>query len=106
MCHYDVKLKYIKGESNELADALSSILPDTAEVADIPNMIPFKGPVARIDHVVRKTIRLSRDLIEMGEVGEVDPEYQGLINDIKNGIKMEELPDDHIMKHFVRKKKR
>ena len=58
-------MKYILGAKNELADTLSRNLPDTAEVADIPNLIPFKGQVARVDHAVRKTIRILRDLIEM-----------------------------------------
>ena len=63
-----------------MANALSRNLPDTVEVADILNMFQFKGQVARIEHIVRKTIILSRDLIEMVEVGSINPKYQVLIN--------------------------
>ena len=80
ICHYDVKSKYIQGAKNELANALLRNPPDTAEVADIPNMFPYKGQVTRIEHIVRKTIILSRDLIEMVEVGSINPKYQVLIN--------------------------
>ena len=61
--------------------------------------------MARVDHVERKTIRTSRDLIDMAELGMVCPEYKELPNDIKSGIEVESPPSDHILRQFVRKTK-
>ena len=54
----------------------------------------------------RKTIRLSRDLLEMAELGVVCPEYREIIKKLKEGVDVEKLPSDHILKQFVRKKKK
>ena len=53
-----------------------------------------------------KNIRLSRDLLEMAEVGLHCPEYNEIINKIKEGVKIKELPKEHILHQFVRKKKK
>ena len=39
----------------------------------------------------------------MAELGVVDPEYKELINDIKSRVKVESLPGNHILRHFVGK---
>ena len=41
----------------------------------------------------------------MSELEKADPEYQGIINFIKNGVNVKKLPDDNIIKQFARKKK-
>ena len=66
-------------------------------------MIPYAAMIARVNHVERKPIRLSRDLLEMAELGVVCPEYREIINKIKEGVDVEKLSSDQILKQFVRK---
>ena len=106
ICHYNVNIKYIPVPDNGLAYALSRNPPDTAEVSDIPEMIPYAAMIAKINQEERKNIRLSRDLLEMSEVGLHCPEYNEIINKIKVGVNIKELPSDHILHQFVRKKKK
>merc|ERR1712112_184307 len=54
----------------------------------------------------QKRIGLSRDLLEMAELGLHDPEYNEIINKIKEGIDIKDLPQVHILLQFVRKKKK
>ena len=63
------------GAQNGLADPLSRNPPDTADVADIPNMIPYAAQIARVNHMERKAIRISRDLMNMAELGMVCLEF-------------------------------
>ena len=42
----------------------------------------------------------------MAEVGSIDPEHMGIIEDIQNGVKIEELPNEHILKQFMSKKRK
>ena len=99
-------IKYILGPDNALADALSQNPPDTAEVSDIPEMIPYAAMIAWVNHVDRKPIRLLRDLLEMVELGLHCAEYNKIINKIKEGVNMKDLPSDNILHQFVRKKKK
>ena len=68
-------------------------------------MIPYAALVAMVNHMGRKTIKISRDLMEMAELGMICPEYRKIINKIKERVDVEKLPSNHILKHFVRKKK-
>lgn len=90
---------------NELADALSQNTPNTAEVADIPNIIQYGGRMACMDHIERKPIRISRDLMDLRELGMVDSEHKDLIKDIKSAVSVDCLPCNHILRQFVRKTK-
>ena len=99
-------IKYIPRPENSLADAISRNPPDTAEVSDIPEMIPYTAMIARINHVERKPIRLSRDLLEIAELGLHCAEYNEIIKRINEGVDVKDLPSDHILKQFVRKKKK
>ena len=59
-------IKYIPGDDNGLADTVSRNPPDSAEVSDIPEMIPYAAMIARVHKEEESTnIRLSRDLLEM-----------------------------------------
>ena len=49
---------------------------------------------------------LSRDLLEMAELGLHDPEYNEIINKIKEGIDVKDLPKGHILQQFVRRTKK
>ena len=69
-------------------------------------MIPYAAMIARVNHEERKNIRLSRDLIEMAEVGLHCAEYNKIINKIKEGVNIKNLPSDHILHQFVRKMKK
>ena len=70
-------------------------------------MIPYAAMIARVhQEEERKNIRLSRDLLEMAEVGLHCPEYNEIINKIKEGVKIKNLSTEHILHQFVRKKKK
>ena len=61
--------------------------------------------MAQVDHLARKIIQISRDLIEIAELGVVIPEYRDLINNIKSGVKVDSLPCNRILRQLVRKTK-
>ena len=69
-------------------------------------MIPHAAMIARVIHEERRNIRLSRDLLEMAEVGLHCAEYNEIINKIKEGVNVKDLPSDNILHQFVRKKKK
>ena len=68
-------------------------------------MIPYAAMIARVNHMERKTIGKSRDFMEMTELEIVCPEYREIINKIKEGVDVEKIPNNHILKQFARKKK-
>ena len=61
--------------------------------------------IARVNHMERKSIRISRDLMEMAEFCIICPEYREMISKIKSGVNIYSLPSEHILKQFVRKQK-
>ena len=68
--------------------------------------IPGDDNGLRVHQEERKNIRLSRDLLEMAEVGLHCPEYNEIINKLKEGGIIKDLPTEQILHQFARKKKK
>ena len=95
---FNFKVELVRGEINGVSDYLSRLCRHAAEDPDYPRNVP-QSLYAEQGHVAKMVGGdvVDMDILSLVEAGERDPEYKGMIQQLKLKTPFSDLPENHIL---------